>query len=278
MYPILLRLGSLTIYAYGFFVILGFAIGTVFAIWRAKKIGISIPFERLVDLFFYSVLSAIVGSRILYGLLHFDFYRKNPFKIFNLSEGGLVFYGGLLLALGISILYMKRHQMPVWRLADLVSPSLAIGLFFGRLGCFFAGCCYGRETSLPWAIVFKDPNSLAPLNISLHPVQIYEAGMGLVLFFFLIWKEKGKRFEGETFWLFILLYSIGRFFIEMVRGDPRGFFLGDLLSTSQGIGVFLVILSLFMLFYLKRRPRSHHGCLRNIEIPPPPPEKAKQGS
>lgn len=253
MFPILFRLGSFNIYAYGFFVILGFAIGTVFAIWRAKKEGISVSFERLVDLFFYSVLSAVVGSRILYVLLNFDYYRKNPLKIFNLSEGGLVFYGGLLLAIGISILYMKRHQMPVWKLADLVSPSMALGLFFGRLGCFSAGCCYGRKTSLPWAVVFKDPNSLAPLNVSLHPTQLYEAGMGLGLFAFLIWLERRKGFEGETFWFFILFYSIGRFFIEMFRGDPRGFFFEPFLSTSQAIGILLVILSLFMLFYLKRR-------------------------
>ncbi len=253
MNPILLRLGSLPIYSYGFFVILGFALGTAYAIWKAKREGISVPFERLVDLFFYSVLSAIAGSRILYVLLNFDSYRKNPLKILDLSEGGLVFYGGLVLSFGISILYMKRHRMPVWKLADLVSPSMALGIFFGRLGCFSAGCCYGKETSLPWAVVFRDPNALAPLNIPLHPVQLYEAGMGLVLFFFLIWWGRRKSFEGETFWFFILFYSIGRFFIEMFRGDPRGFFWEPLLSTSQTIGILLVILALFMLFYLKRR-------------------------
>lgn len=253
MFPILSRLGHLTIYSYGFFVILGFAIGTLLAIWRAKKEGISVSFERLVDLFFYSVLSAIGGARLLYVLLNFESYRKNPLKIFNLSEGGLVFYGGLLLAIGISIFYMKRHRMPVWRLADLVSPSIALGIFFGRIGCFSAGCCYGRETSLPWAVVFKDPNSLGPLNVPIHPVQLYEAGIGLGLFAFLIWWGKRKRFEGETFWLLILFYSIGRFFIEMVRGDPRGFFVEPFLSTSQAIGILLVIFSLFMLFYLKRR-------------------------
>ncbi len=253
MYPILIRLGNLNIYAYGFFVILGFAVGTLLAIWRAKRQGIYVPFERLVDLFFYSVLSAIAGSRILYVLINFDSYRKNPFKIFDLSEGGLVFYGGLLLAIGISILYMKRHKMPLWRLADLVSPSIALGLFFGRLGCFSAGCCYGRETSLPWAVVFKDPNSLAPLNVPLHPVQLYEAGMALFLFSFLILWESRKGFEGEIFWLLILLYSIGRFFIEFLRGDPRGFFYEPFLSTSQAIGILLVIVSLFMLFYLKRK-------------------------
>ncbi|MGB9628204.1 MAG: prolipoprotein diacylglyceryl transferase, partial [Thermodesulfobacteriota bacterium] len=117
MYPILFRLGSFNVYAYGFFVISGFAIGTLLAIWRGRRKGISVPFERLVDLFFYSVLSAIVGSRVLYVLLNLDIYRKNPLKILNLSEGGLVFYGGLLLALGISFLYMKRHRMPVWKLA-----------------------------------------------------------------------------------------------------------------------------------------------------------------
>jgi phosphatidylglycerol:prolipoprotein diacylglycerol transferase len=253
MYPILFRFGSLTIYAYGFFLALGFIAGLVLAMIAARKEGVA--FERVVDLFFYTVLSAILGSRTLFVLINFDVYRHNPLQIFKIWEGGLVFYGGLILAVGISIGYMRWNRLPIWKWVDLFSPPIALGLFLGRIGCFFAGCCYGKETSLPWGVIFTDPNSLARLNIPLHPVQLYEAGNNLAIFFFLKWWEKRKAFEGQIFWLFLFLYSVTRFLIEMLRGDPRGFLFQKLFSTSQAIGVGLVIASLFMLFYLKRGQR-----------------------
>jgi phosphatidylglycerol:prolipoprotein diacylglycerol transferase len=253
MFPILFRLGSLTIHAYGFFLAVGFVAGLVLATSRARKEGIA--FERVVDLFFYTVLSAIIGSRILFVLINFDFFRKDPLQIIKMWEGGLVFYGGLLLAVGVSIGYMRWNRLPIWKWADLFSPSIALGLFFGRIGCFFAGCCYGRETSLPWGVVFTDPASLARLNVPLHPTQLYEAGSNLAIFFFLKWREKGKTFDGQIFWLFLFLYSVTRFFIEMLRGDPRGSLFQKFLSTSQEIGIFLAIASLFMLFYLKKEQR-----------------------
>src|SRR4030042_1157389 len=253
MFPILFRLGGLTIYAYGFFLILGIVVAGILAILRVRKEDLRIPFERLADLFFYAVLSAIVGSRILFVLINFDLYRENPLKIFKIWEGGLVFYGGLILAIGVAIGYMRWYRLPAWKLFDLISPLLALGLFFGRIGCYFAGCCYGKETSLPWGVIFTDPNSLARLNVPLHPTQLYDAANGLVIFLFLLWKEKRKAFDGQIFLFFLLLYSITRFFIEMLRGDPRGFLFQDVISTSQGIGIFLAILSIFMLFFLKRK-------------------------
>lgn len=253
MYPILFRLGGLTIYGYGFFLGLGFVVGVVLAALRAQKAGVA--FERIVDLFFYSVLSAVLGSRILFVLINFDLYREEPIRILKIWEGGLVFYGGLLLAAGVSIWYLRHHRMPIWKLADLFSPPIALGLVFGRIGCFFAGCCYGKETTLPWGMVFKNPDSLARLNVPLHPAQLYDAANGLAIFLFLSWKERRKAFDGQIFWLFLFLYSVTRFFVEMVRGDPRGFLFQDLLSTSQGIGISLALLSLFVLSYLKKEER-----------------------
>jgi phosphatidylglycerol:prolipoprotein diacylglycerol transferase len=209
----------------------------------------------VVDLFFYTVLSALIGSRILFVLINFDVYRQHPMKIFKIWEGGLVFYGGLVLAVIVAFWYMKWHRLPIWKVADLISPLIALGLFFGRTGCFLAGCCYGKETSLPWGVVFKNPDSLARLNVPLHPTQLYDAANGLAIFFFLNWMERRKTFDGQIFWLFLLLYSITRFFIEIFRGDPRGFLFGDLLSTSQGVGILLAILSIFMLFYMKKQSR-----------------------
>ncbi len=255
MYPILFQFGRFSIYAYGFFIAVGFVITLILASLKIRKSKAGISFGNLVDLFFYTVLSAIIGSRILFVLIHFDDYRQNPMQIFKIWEGGLVFYGGLLLAIGVSLWYMRWHRLPIWKVADLISPFIALGLFFGRIGCFFAGCCYGKETSLPWAIIFRHPDSLAPLNIPLHPTQLYDAANGLAIFFFLNWMEKRKTFEGQIFWLFLFLYTITRFFIETLRGDPRGFLFGNLLSTSQGIGIPLAIFSLFMLFYMKKKYR-----------------------
>ena len=253
MYPILFRLGPLHIYAYGFFIALGFIAGLVLAILNARKEGV--PFERVVDIFFYTVFSAILGSRILFVLVNIDFYRDHPYHVFKIWEGGLVFYGGFIMAVGISIGYMKWNRLPLWKLTDLFTPPIALGLFLTRIGCFFAGCCYGKETSLPWRVIFKNPNSLARLNVPLHPTQLYEAAGGLIIFFFLNWMEKRKTFEGQIFWLFFLLYAIIRFLIEILRGDPRGFLFRHLISTSQGIGILLAILSIFMLLYLKKGQR-----------------------
>jgi len=259
MYPILFQFGSFKIYAYGFFIAVGFIVALVFAVRRARREGI--PFENIVDLFFYTVLSAFLGARILFVLINFGDYRQSPLNIFRLWEGGLVFYGGLIPAVVVAFLYMRRHRLPVWKLADLISPLIALGLFFGRIGCFLAGCCYGKETSLPWGVVFKNPESLALLNVPLHPTQLYDAANGLAIFLFLNWMEKRKTFDGQIFWLFLLLYSITRFLIEMVRGDPRGFLFGELLSTSQAVGVMLAIFSLFMLFYMREKyRRQRNGC------------------
>jgi phosphatidylglycerol:prolipoprotein diacylglycerol transferase len=134
-------------------------------------------------------------------------------------------------------------------MADLFAPSVALGLSFARIGCFMAGCCYGKETVLPWAVTFTHPQSLARLGVRLHPTQLYEAAGCLALFLFLTWMEKKKSYEGEIFWLFLLVYSLLRFLIEFFRDDPRGFLFGTFLSTSQAIGVLLAIFSVYMLNY-----------------------------
>ena len=253
MCPILFQLNGLTVYAYGSILALGFMVGMALILLKARKEGVSM--ERVVELFCLAILSALIGARGLHVLVNLPLFIEDPSKIFKVWEGGLVFYGGFLLAVLTTIGYMRWHRLPIWKMADLFTPSIALGLFFARIGCFMAGCCYGGETSLPWAVTFTDPHSLARLHIPLHPTQLYEAGSGLVLFFFLIWMEKRRSYDGQIFWLFLLLYSLVRFLIEFVRDDSRGFLWGAFLSTSQTIGICLAILSLFMLFYLRRRRR-----------------------
>jgi phosphatidylglycerol:prolipoprotein diacylglycerol transferase len=274
MHPILFQSGWIHVYAYGFFIVAGVAAAAILAVLKTRKSGIKISFENAAELFFYAVLSGFLGSRILYVLINFDVFRQDPTRVFNIWEGGLVFYGGLFPAAMVAFWYMRRHGLPLWKLADLISPLIALGLSFGRVGCFLAGCCYGKETSLPWAIVFRNPESLARLNVPLHPTQLYDAANGLALFFFLSWMEKRKAFDGQIFWLFLLLYSMTRFLVEIFRGDPRGFLFGDLLSTSQAIGIVLAIFSVFMLSYMKKGyPRQEDGCSGDSKISSSNPEE-----
>ena len=253
MCPILFHMGGLTVYAYGSILALGFVVGGGLILWKARREGISL--DRMIELFCLTIFSALVGARGLDVLVHLPFYREDPLKVFKLWEGGMTFYGGLLLALGVAIGYMRWYRLPTWKIADLFAPSIALGLFFARIGCFMAGCCYGKETSLPWSVTFTDPLSLARLHIPLHPTQLYEAGGGLFLFLFLIRVEKRKSYDGQIFWLFLLFYCILRFLIEFVRDDPRGYLFGTFLSTSQALGILLAIFSLYMLNYLDRRCR-----------------------
>ena len=253
MCPILFQLGRLTVYAYGSILAFGFIVGGVLILLKARREGIST--DRVIELFCLTIFSALAGARGLDVLIDLSSYREDPLKVFRLWEGGLTFYGGFLLAVETGILYLRRYRLPVWKMADLFAPSVALGLFFARLGCFMAGCCYGKETALPWGVTFSHPQSLARLGVRLHPTQLYEAAGCFCLFLFLARGEKKKSYEGEIFWLFILLYSLLRFLIEFFRDDPRGFLFGTFFSTSQAIGVLLAILSIYMLNYLKKRFR-----------------------
>lgn len=251
MYPDLFKIGPFTLHTYGVMLAAAFFLALALAVRQARKEGI--PPERIVDLGLYLLVAAIVGSRILFILTEFKFYIKHPLKILMIWEGGLVFFGGLILAIPVGIYYIRKHGLRIWQVADIAAPSVAIAQSVGRLGCFSAGCCYGRPADLPWAVTFTNPNSLARLDIPLHPTQLYESLGTFLLFLFLIFLRKKKSFDGQIFWLYALLYSALRFIIEIFRGDQiRGMILGTPLSTSQGIAILLFALSLYMLFRLKK--------------------------
>jgi phosphatidylglycerol:prolipoprotein diacylglycerol transferase len=160
----------------------------------------------------------------------------------------------------VGLWYVRKHQLPTWRIADVIAPGIALGHVVGRLGCFLAGCCYGHETDVPWAVTFTNPlaqeNVGTPLGIPLHPTQLYEAGAeAVILGLLLAFEHKGRAFAGRTFWGYMLVYGLSRFVIEMFRGDPRGMVYGNI-STSQFISLLIVPLSLVMLYWLSRRDRD----------------------
>jgi phosphatidylglycerol:prolipoprotein diacylglycerol transferase len=259
MHPILIRLGPLTIHTYGFLIAVGFLVGIWLALLQARKEGISS--DRIVDLSFYILLAAIIGSRVLFVAVNYSHYMENPVDVFKIWEGGLVFYGGVLFAVPTAVWYVKKNGMGVWSTADIFAPSIAVGHVFGRLGCLAAGCCFGKTAqSLPWGIVFSDPDCLAPTNVLLHPTQLYESAGELTNFLILITLRRYKSFDGQVFMTYLLLYSVLRFIVEFFRGDVgRGFFI-DGLSVSQGISIimFLVAVAGFLVLKSKRRAAELH--------------------
>jgi len=242
VHPVLVRFGPLTIHTYGVLVAAGFLLGLALAVKQAKKEGI--PQERIIDIGFYVLVAAIVGSRLFFVAVNAGHYLKHPLDIFKIWEGGLVFYGGLILALPSALWYIRKHHLDGWRITDIFAPSIAIGHAVGRIGCFAAGCCHGRLCELPWAVTFHDPESLATTGIPLHPTQLYESAGEFLNFLILITLRRYQSFKGQLFWTYIFLYSVLRFVVEFFRGDEaRGYLFGGI-SVSQGISVIMGIIAI----------------------------------
>jgi phosphatidylglycerol:prolipoprotein diacylglycerol transferase len=253
MHPILFGAGPLTIYTYGVLLAAAYLFGLQLARVRAKARGLDA--NRILDLGIYIIISALIGAKLLLLVTDFRVFTANPRELLTLARSGGVFYGGLILAVTVALVYIRRIGLPLWTTCDVFAPGIALGHVIGRFGCLFAGCCYGKETHVPWAITFHDSfanaNVGTPLNVPLHPTQIYEAGAeALILIVLLATERKGRPYAGRTFWLYMLLYAISRFIIEFYRGDERG--MVGMFSTSQFISLLLAPLAVVMLVYLAR--------------------------
>jgi phosphatidylglycerol---prolipoprotein diacylglyceryl transferase len=261
VYPELFSLGPVTVYTYGVLLAASYLLGLRLAMSRAKRWGLDA--NRVLDLGIYIIIAALVGAKLLLLVVDFDQFRRSPGELLSLARSGGVFYGGLILAVSVAFWYIARHRMPFWTTCDVFAPGIALGHVTGRLGCLAAGCCYGRPTDVAWGITFTNPLAASvvgtPLNIRLHPTQLYEAGAELlILILLLITERRGRPFSGRTFWGYMLLYAISRYIIEFYRGDPRGMLLG--MSTSQVISLVLAPLSLAMLAWLARSsPETPHA-------------------
>ncbi len=245
-------LGPIPIRMYGLMIGIGFLFAVLLASRRAKKEGID-P-DRIMDMGVYLLLAAIVGSRILYVLTNIPEFTARPLDAFAIWKGGLVFYGGLLAAVPVGIWYVRKHNLPVWKTADITAPSIALGHAFGRLGCFFAGCCYGALCRGPYGVTFHDSHSLAPLGVPLYPTQLMESAGEFLIFGVLLVLWRYRKFDGQLFWFYPLFYSVLRFIIEFFRGDAdRGLYFNGTISTSQIIAIFMFGFSLFMLRRLGKK-------------------------
>jgi phosphatidylglycerol---prolipoprotein diacylglyceryl transferase len=248
------EIGPIAIYTYGILLAAAYLLGLKLAMVRSKRLGLNSA--HVLDLGVYVIIAALVGAKLLLVVTDFGSFWNDPHALLTLARSGGVFYGGLIIAVGVALWQIVRVGLPLWTTCDAFAPGIALGHIVGRMGCLFAGCCYGRPTRMPWGITFT--NTLAavnvgtPLGIPLHPTQLYEAGAeALILAVLLFIEPKGRRYPGRTFWLYLLLYAVSRYVIEIFRGDERGSV--GMFSTSQFISLLLVPLAVGMLIYLSRR-------------------------
>jgi phosphatidylglycerol:prolipoprotein diacylglycerol transferase len=259
MFPRLIQIGSFYLPTYGVLLAIAYLVG----IWmlRRKARAEGLPEQKIFDFSLYVLAAAILGAKLLLVIVEFRRYAANPASLVEVLRSGGVFYGGLIAATAVGVWYMRKHRLPAWKIADMGAPSIALGEAIGRWGCFAAGCCYGKPTDLPFGVTFTDPFANeavgTPLNVALHPTQLYLSLNALIIFFVLQWAYRRRTFDGEVFWLYVLLYAITRGILETFRGDSiRGFLVPGVLSTSQFIGLLAAASAVGMLVYLSRRRRA----------------------
>jgi len=276
VHPVLIDFfGLFKLHTYGLMIALGFMIGMQLGVREARRVDLSEKgdFDQFIlDLTFWILIAAMVGARILFIIVEWDErYANDPLKIFKIWEGGLVFYGGFIGAVLFSVYYCWKKGRSFFQVADILIPSVALGHFFGRVGCLAAGCCWGVEvdSSFPLAIQFPDgalvhstmertgtiPHGAA-FTPHLHPVQLYEATGELLIFFVLLVVRSYKRFHGQVLLAYLFLYPILRTNLEFIRGDKaRGEYSvgGLMVSTSQIISVLIAAIALVLLITLVRR-------------------------
>jgi len=252
MHPVLFQIGPFPIHTYGFLIAVGFLVAVTVIRRLAARSGLDV--ERVADLTFWSLLVGFAGARALFVMTRWDYFMQNPIAIFQVWQGGLVFFGGPLAVLPFFAWYSRKHRLPVWKVGDVLVPGLAIAHAFGRLGCIGAGCCYGRPTHAEWGFKFySDLVDVHLRGVYLHPTQLYESISMMVLFAGLILTFVRKRFDGQVVLMYFMTYPLIRSVIETFRGDTiRGFVIDGLLSTSQFISI-LVFLGASVFFFYRMK-------------------------
>lgn len=246
----LFSIGGFTIHGYGLMIALGIVLCVVLGIYRAKKA--SMNEEAVVDIALFGVLGGFIGAKILYVIVEFDRFLVNPLEV--LGSEGFVVYGGIIAGVLAAMIYCHYKKLVFYDYFNLVAPSIALAQGFGRIGCFLAGCCYGRETASFLGVCFPE-GSFAPAGVKLLPTQLFSsAGDFLIVAILLIYDRK-RPHSGNTGALYLLLYGVGRFLVEFLRADERGAVW--LLSTSQWISIIVVVLAVILLSRNQKIKRNH---------------------
>lgn len=259
MFPQLFHIGNFALPTYGLLVALGVLTGLIVTTKLAPSQKIN-P-DDAWNLGVLVVLCAIVGAKLLLIINDFGWYMSHPGEIFSLAmvQAGGVFYGGVIAALIAATYYMRKHHMPALRTCDTFAPGLALGHSIGRLGCFAAGCCFGKPTNHWWGVVFTNPLahsiSSTPLNVRIEPTQLFESAIEFLNFLILYTLLRRKKFEGQVIGSYLFLYGIARFFLEFIRNDPdRGSMFNGAMTGTQFVSILFVIAG-GILWYLRRAPQ-----------------------
>lgn len=269
MHSTLIKIGPLAVKGYGLMLFLSFFLGVWLSVLRARRVGLE-P-ERVVDLAMVILASSVIGSRLFYVVFHWWEFTSNPWDVINPFRGsewgvaGLSMFGGVVLALACSLLFLWRKRLRVLPTLDVIAPAFPLGIFLTRIGCFLNGCCFGKPCSCPWAIVFpadSPPGSVYP-HASLHPAQLYASLCGLIIFLLVLYLERFKRFDGFTTGLTLLFYCPARFGIDFVRHYEESMILfrrGDVSFTVNQILcglIFVLSLAIWLrLATLERRKKD----------------------
>jgi phosphatidylglycerol:prolipoprotein diacylglycerol transferase len=261
MLPKLISIGSFYIPTYGVLVALGFLAGLGITLRLARKAGM--PAETISNLAVYCAIAGLIGAKLFMFLFDIGDYVRNPSRIFTFEtlQAAGVFHGGFIAAFLMALFYMRRQQLPAMKTLDLFAPGIAIGQGIGRLGCFAAGCCWGRECDLPWGVRFRsDFAAPVPLDKTLHPVQIYESVADLLIFAILYKQASRTHRPGQVIGWYLVLYSTARFVIEFFRVHEQS--LVGPFSLTQWIALGLLALGAAILIgpSLKTRPAAQSAA------------------
>lgn len=254
MHPIAFYFGSLPVRWYGVMMALAFLAGLWTATRRARRVNVS--GDIIADVTLWLMVGSIVGARFVYVTTYWkQEFADQPFReVFMIQHGGLVYYGGLIGASVAGIIYLAWKKLPVWKIADILAPSIALGSVFGRIGCLLNGCCYGRACDLPWAIHF--PADHETHGAAVHPTEVYDALLNLVLYAFLAWLFRRKKFDGQIIATYLIIYAIFRSIAESFRGDYPTDHVHAGLTSAQLVSVPIFVTGIILAIILSRRPAA----------------------
>lgn len=269
MHPVFFSIGSFRLPTYGVMMVLAILAGIYTVSRLGRKEGLDTG--RLFDFSTWIVIVALLGAKLMMVLTDWRSYWERPAELVSWStlQAGGVFYGGFIAAVVFSVWYTRANAMPMWKVFDVYSPAVALGLGIGRIGCFAAGCDYGKPTASALGVVFTNPWSHdltgVPLGVPLHPTQLYEMAASLAIFVWLIWRFRRKRYDGQIFLNYLVLYAVARFFIEYLRGDlDRGFVLGGALSTSQFIALLALAAAAWLAYHFRSRGEGRAAAVEPV--------------
>jgi phosphatidylglycerol:prolipoprotein diacylglycerol transferase len=269
LHPVLFDFGFFQLPTYGVLLVTALLTAIYTIVRQGRREGFDSG--RLLDFSTWLIVVALLGAKVLMVLTDWRFYWDHPSELVSRSTflAGGVFYGGFIAAVLFAVWYVRLYRLPMWKIFDVYAPSIALGLAIGRIGCFSAGCDYGKPTTSALGVVFTNPlaHEVAgtPLGIPLHPTQLYESLACFLIFAILMWRYRTKQYDGQIFILYITLYAVARFGIEFLRGDEdRGFVFNHLLSTSQFIALLALATAAGLYWYL-HTPRAE-GAAREAGV------------